>query len=182
MIFKQSKIPDILIISPEIYKDKRGYFYESYNVNRFSEAGLDYEFRQDNESKSKKDVLRGLHFQIPPFEQGKLVRVVKGAIIDVAVDLRIGSPFYGKWCSEKLTENNKLMMWIPPGFAHGFISLEADTIFLYKTTQVYHKPSEVCIHWNDPDLAIDWGVKEPMVAERDEQALLFSDFKSPFNY
>lgn len=182
MKIQKKEIPDVLVIEQDVYEDQRGYFYESYNINRFRDAGFEYEFMQDNESKSKKGVLRGLHFQIPPFEMGKLVRVVKGAVIDVAVDLRVGSPYYGKWCSEKLTEHNKLMMWIPPGFAHGFISLEDDTIFLYKTTQVYSKSAEISIHWNDPDLAIDWGIEKPLVTERDDQALLFKQFTSPFLY
>src|SRR5512138_2587473 len=129
-------IEGLLIIKPNVFEDDRGYFFESYNREVFLKNGLDLHFVQDNESKSKKGVLRGLHFQVPPFAQGKLVRVVKGAVLDVAVDLRKNSPTYGKHVSAELSEANKTMFWIPPGFAHGFITLEEETIFVYKCTQV----------------------------------------------
>lgn len=138
------------------------------------------DFVQDNESKSQKSVLRGLHFQVPPHAQGKLVRVIKGAVNDVAVDLRKHSPFYGKWVSQLLSEENKLMLWIPPGFAHGFVVLEDETIFSYKCTAYYHKASERGLRWNDPQLNINWGIQDPLLSEKDKNAPLFIDFNSPF--
>jgi len=178
----KAEIPDVLIIKPDIFQDERGYFYESYNINTFQKAGLDLSFMQDNESKSRRDVIRGIHFQNPPYEQGKLVRVIKGSVKDVAVDIRKNSPYFGKWCSAVLSEDNKLMMWIPPGFAHGFVALEEETIFFYKCTQVYHKDSERSIRWDDPDLNIDWGLNNPMVNSKDQQAPLFRNITSPFTY
>ena len=142
--------------------------------------GVDADFVQDNESKSGKGVLRGLHFQHPPYAQGKLVRVVKGSVLDVAVDIRKKSPTYGKWESVKITEENKLMVWVPEGFAHGFLVLEDDTIFQYKCTGYYNAGSEDSILWNDDQLGIDWGIQEPALSEKDEQAPLFADLRSPF--
>ena len=156
----KTSIDGLLIIKPDVFKDDRGYFYESYNKERFAKAGLMMDFVQDNESKSDKGVLRGLHFQKPPFAQGKLVRVIKGSVMDVAVDLRKDSPTYGKWESVVLTEENKLQFWIPEGFAHGFVALEDNTIFNYKCTNVYNKESEGSILWNDPDINVKlWSAK-----------------------
>ena len=169
-----------MIIKPDIFADDRGYFFESFNHEKFLDAGLDLKFVQDNESKSKKGVLRGIHFQAPPFAQGKLVRVIKGSVLDVAVDIRKNSPTYGKWESVVLSGENKLMYWIPAGFAHGFITLEDDTIFFYKCTNAYNKASEGSIIWSDPDLSIDWGVSEPQVSEKDKLSPGFKDFVSPF--
>jgi dTDP-4-dehydrorhamnose 3,5-epimerase len=135
---------------------------------------------QDNESKSVKGVLRGLHFQAPPFAQGKLVRVMKGAVLDVAVDIRKVSPTYGQWTSVVLTEQNKWMYWVPPGFAHGFVTLADETVFFYKVTNVYHKASEGSIRWNDPDLNINWEIENPVLSSKDQEAPLFKAFKSPF--
>jgi dTDP-4-dehydrorhamnose 3,5-epimerase len=180
MTITETKLPDLLIIDPKVFGDDRGYFFESYNQQVFADAGLDLEFLQDNESKSSKGVLRGLHFQLPPFDQGKLVRVSRGSVMDVSVDLRKDSSTYGQWASFELSEINKRMLWIPPGFAHGFISLQEDTVFIYKCTNVYHKESEGSIRWNDPDLDIDWGISDPVVSEKDQQAPLFREFKSPF--
>jgi dTDP-4-dehydrorhamnose 3,5-epimerase len=180
MTITETKLPDLLIIDPKVFGDDRGYFFESYNQQVFADAGLDLEFLQDNESKSSKGVLRGLHFQLPPFDQGKLVRVSRGSVMDVSVDLRKDSSTYGQWASFELSETNKRMLWIPPGFAHGFISLQEDTVFIYKCTNVYHKESEGSIRWNDPDLDIDWGISDPVVSEKDQQAPLFREFKSPF--
>ncbi|MCX6233942.1 MAG: dTDP-4-dehydrorhamnose 3,5-epimerase [Bacteroidetes bacterium] len=176
----KSDIPDVWLIKPDVYRDNRGYFYESYHFERFAEAGMDYMFVQDNESMSKKGVLRGLHYQIPPFEQGKLVRVIKGAVLDVAVDIRRHSPFYGKWCSAVLTGENKFLYWIPPGFAHGFLTLEDDSIFSYKCTTVYNRDAERSIRWDDPDLNINWNFQNPVLAEKDNNAPLFKDIQSPF--
>ncbi len=177
----QTKIPDLLIIKPTVYQDDRGYFFESYNKEKFLSQGIDRNFVQDNESKSMKGVLRGLHFQKPPYAQGKLVRVMKGAVLDVAVDLRKNSSTYGEWASIELTEDNKFMYWIPAGFAHGFVTLEDNTVFFYKCTNVYNKESEGSIRWNDPDLKIDWGNNlQPILSEKDKIAPLFADFQSPY--
>jgi dTDP-4-dehydrorhamnose 3,5-epimerase len=180
MQIEKNQIEGLLIIKPAVFEDSRGYFYESYNEQKFREHGIDVRFLQDNESKSARNVLRGLHFQVPPFEQGKLVRVVKGAVLDVAVDLRKASPSYGKWASIILSEKNKWMYWIPAGFAHGFLTLEEETIFSYKCTQVYSKECENGIFWNDPDLNIQWGANDPMISEKDKIAGKFRDFVSPF--
>lgn len=173
-------IAGLLIVKPQVFEDHRGYFFESYNKEKFLNQGIDQNFVQDNESKSMKGVLRGLHFQAPPFAQGKLVRVMKGAVLDVAVDLRKQSPTYGKWASIELTESNKWMYWVPQGFAHGFLTLEDNTVFFYKCTNVYNKMSEGSIRWNDPDLGIDWGISQPLLSDKDREAPLFKDFTSPF--
>ena len=180
MEFIQSDITGLLLIKPGIYEDERGYFFESYNIDKLEKAGIDVIFKQDNVSKSHKGVLRGLHFQTPPFEQGKLVRVLRGAVLDVVVDIRKNSTTYGKWTSITITEENKLIYWIPPGFAHGFLALEDDTIFTYKCTEVYNKESEDSIRWNDPDLGIEWGIMKPLMSEKDKNAPLFKDLDSKF--
>lgn len=176
----ETEIPDLLIIKPQVFEDDRGYFFESYNLEKFVNAGIDVNFVQDNESKSMKSVLRGLHFQAPPFAQGKLVRVMRGAVLDVAVDLRKESPTYGKWASIVLTESNKFMYWIPAGMAHGFLTLEDNTVFFYKCTNVYNKPSEGSIRWNDPSLGIKWGIENPILSAKDQTAPLFELFTTPF--
>lgn len=176
----RTKIPDLCIIKPAVYEDDRGYFFESYNKEAFLRAGIDQNFVQDNESKSGKGVLRGLHFQRPPFAQGKLVRVMQGAVLDVAVDLRKSSPTFGQWASVELTQDNKWMYWVPPGFAHGFVTLEDHTVFFYKCTNTYNKASEGAILWNDPQLNIDWGISNPLLSQKDVEAPLFADFISPF--
>jgi dTDP-4-dehydrorhamnose 3,5-epimerase len=180
MKFTTTPLEGLLIIRPDVFDDDRGYFFESYNHEKFLAAGLDLKFVQDNESKSKKGVLRGLHYQAPPFEQGKLVRVISGSAMDVAVDIRKNSPTYGKWTSVVLSDKNKLMFWIPAGFAHGFITLEDDTVFFYKCTNVYNKASEGGIIWNDPDLNIDWGIRDPAVSARDGISPRFGEVISPF--
>ena len=176
----KTPLAGLLIIKPDVFEDDRGYFFESYNREKFRLYGIDETFVQDNESKSKRGVLRGLHFQNPPFAQGKLVRVMRGSVLDVAVDIRKGSSTYGKWSSIVLSGQNKWMYWIPVGFAHGFLTLEDDTIFFYKCTQVYNKESEGAIRWNDKELNIDWGVKEPVVSAKDEVAPGFREFVSRF--
>lgn len=180
MTITETSLPGVLIIDPNVFGDERGYFFESFNQHVFEAAGLETQFRQDNESRSAKGVLRGLHFQHPPFEQGKLVRVARGGVIDISVDIRKDSDTYGKWEAFEISEQNKRMLWIPPGFAHGFVSLEDDTIFIYKCTNVYNKESEKSILWNDPDLGIDWGLDKPLVSDKDLQASSFKDLKSPF--
>ncbi len=176
----ETKIKDLLVIKPDVFHDERGYFFESYNKARFAQHGLDMNFVQDNESQSMKGVLRGLHFQKPPFAQGKLVRVVKGAVMDVAVDLRKGSPTYGQWESVVLTGGNKLMFWIPEGFAHGFVCLENHSVLTYKCTNVYNKASEGSLRWDDPDLGVFWDIENPILSEKDMTAPMFRDFVTPF--
>lgn len=175
-----TEIPDVLLIKPQVFSDQRGYFFESYHKEKFLADGIDWSFVQDNESKSQKGVLRGLHFQKPPYAQGKLVRVMKGAVLDVAVDIRKGSPWYGKWVSLVLSEHNKWMYWIPPGFAHGFLTLEDETVFFYKCTSFYNKQSEEALRWNDPDLGIVWNAHNPILSDKDKTAPFFSEFNSPF--
>lgn len=176
----ETGISDLYVVKPNVFKDARGYFFESYNKEAFLRSGIDQNFVQDNESKSAKGVLRGLHFQKPPFAQGKLVRVIKGAVRDVAVDLRKSSPTYGQWASIDLTEDNKWMYWVPPGFAHGFVTLQDDTVFFYKCTNVYNKASEGSIRWDDPDLNINWGIIDPLLSDKDKASPFFTDFETPF--
>ena len=177
----KTKIQDLLIVKPDVYEDERGYFFESFSKEKFKALGLDLDFVQDNESKSQKNVLRGLHFQKPPYAQGKLVRVVKGAVLDVAVDLRAGSETYGQWEAVELSEENKLMYWIPPGFAHGFLTLRDETVFTYKCTNVYNRESEGSLLWNDTDLNIDWGATSNLIlSEKDQNAPIFKQFNTPF--
>jgi dTDP-4-dehydrorhamnose 3,5-epimerase len=180
MKLNRTKIEGLLIIEPRIFSDERGYFFESFRLDRLREFGINEQFVQDNESLSEKNVLRGLHFQNPPFAQGKLVRVVKGAVLDVAVDIRQKSPTFGQWFSHELTEENKTMLWIPVGFAHGFLTLRNETIFQYKCTNYYHKDSEGSILWDDPDLNIQWNIKNPNISEKDQKAPLLNQLNSPF--
>ncbi len=180
MKIETTPIEGLLIIYPQVFSDHRGYFLETFNQKVFNEIVSGFVFVQDNESLSSINTLRGLHFQAPPFDQGKLVRVVKGKALDVAVDIRKSSPTYGKYVSVLLDDLQKTQFWIPPGFAHGFLALEHDTIFSYKCTNYYHKASEGCIRWNDPDLDIHWGIDDPLVSEKDAQGQLFRNFISPF--
>jgi dTDP-4-dehydrorhamnose 3,5-epimerase len=173
-------IPDLFLIQPRVFEDDRGYFFESYNKSVFDKQGIDADFVQDNQSLSHKGVLRGLHFQNPPFAQGKLVRVIQGGVLDVAVDIRKSSPTYGKWFAHELTGANKMMMWIPAGFAHGFLTLEDNTVFSYKCTNYYNKASEDCILWNDPDIGIEWNASNPQLSEKDKEGKAFRGFTSLF--
>lgn len=181
MIVTATEIEGLLEMEPTVFGDSRGYFFESFRLDRFRSEGIPLDFVQDNESMSKKGVLRGLHFQAPPFEQGKLVRVVKGSVLDVAVDIRQGSPTYGKHCAVVLSEANKKQFWIPPGFAHGFLVLEDDTIFSYKCTAYYNKESEGVIRWDDPALGIRWNISDPVLSEKDKVAPPLSQIVSPFS-
>lgn len=180
MEVKDTFIEGLKIIQPKVFLDERGYFYEPYNQERFDALGLTMKFVQDNESKSSKGVLRGLHFQKPPYAQGKLLRVVNGAVLDVAVDLRKNSKTYGKHFSVILSEQNKTMFYIPEGFAHGFLTLQDNTIFDYKCTNVYHPESEAGIIWNDSTLAIQWNIDNPTISKKDANNISFKDFVSPF--
>lgn len=182
MNFIETKIKDLLIIEPKIWKDDRGYFYESYNKDAFDKAGIHANFVQDNQSLSQKGTLRGLHAQSDPFAQGKLVRVIKGRVIDVAVDIRKTSGTYGQHIEIELSEENRLMLWVPPGFLHGFLTLDDNTIFTYKVTNFYDKNSEFGVVWNDSDLKINWGIssQEVILSEKDKMLPAFKDLDSPF--
>ena len=171
----QTEISDVLVVEPTVFGDERGFFYESYNEEKWHElTGLDTRFVQDNHSKSAKGVLRGIHYQIKQ-PQGKLVRVVAGEVFDVAVDLRESSSTFGKWVGKHLSAENKKMMWVPEGFGHGFLVLSETAEFLYRTTNFYAPEHERCIVWNDPELNIGWPlIGEPLLSEKDVQGSLFS--------
>jgi dTDP-4-dehydrorhamnose 3,5-epimerase len=176
----ETKIKGLLIIKPKVFEDSRGYFFESYNEGVFKKHNLNPYFVQDNQSLSHTGVLRGLHFQSPPFDQGKLVRVITGSVLDVAVDIRKNSPTYGEYVSIELTAENKTMFYIPSGFAHGFLTQKDNTIFSYKCTNLYHKESEGTVLWNDLNLNINWNITNPILSEKDILGTPFVDFKSPF--
>ena len=170
-----TRIPEVLLIEPRVFGDARGFFFESFNLKVFSAVlGAAAEFVQDNHSRSSRGVLRGLHYQLAPHAQGKLVRVVAGEVFDVAVDIRAGSPTYGQWVAEILSAENKKQLWIPPGFAHGFVTLSDTAEFLYKTTDYYALECERCIRWDDPDLAIDWPLENPLLSAKDAQGASFA--------
>jgi dTDP-4-dehydrorhamnose 3,5-epimerase len=173
-------LPGVMLIEPQVFFDNRGYFYESFNESLMHAIGVSDQFVQDNQSMSLKGVLRGLHFQNPPFAQGKLVRVTSGAVNDVIVDIRKNSPAYGKSLSIRLDAENRYILWIPEGFAHGFLALEENTILMYKVTNVYNKESEQGILWNDPDLAINWGISNPVVSAKDMELAKFNEINSDF--
>jgi len=168
-------IPDVLVIEPKVFGDERGFFFESFNQKAFNEAvGHEVVFVQDNHSRSLKNVLRGLHYQLPPKAQGKLVRVIQGEVFDVAVDIRKESATFGKWVGEILSAENKKQLWIPPGFAHGFLTLSETAEFLYKTTDYYAPELERCIRWDDAALAIQWPpIGDTLVSEKDRQGCPF---------
>ncbi len=182
MTFKETPIKDLYIIEPKIWNDSRGHFFESYSLKLFKDAGIDAEFVQDNQSLSQRGILRGLHAQTNPFAQGKLVRVIKGKVLDVVVDIRKGSDTYGQHYSIELSEENKLMFWVPPGFLHGFATLVDDTIFTYKVSNFYNRESEIGVMWNDAELNIDWQINESevLLSEKDKGLINFKDLESPF--
>lgn len=168
----QTTIPDVVIVEPKVFSDERGYFFESFNEERFrAETGLNVRFVQDNESHSHKGVLRGLHFQKEPYAQAKLVRVVRGKVLDVAVDIRPDSLTFGKHVAVELSGDNHRQLFIPKGFAHGYVVLEDDTIFQYKCDEFYHPEAEGGIAWNDPQISIDWGIAESelILSEKDKK-------------
>lgn len=178
-------IDGVLIIEPKVFGDARGYFFESFNVKEFAEkTGKDITFVQDNESSSRYGVLRGLHFQLPPYTQSKLVRVVKGRVLDVVVDIRKGSPTYGKYEMCELTEENHRQFFVPKGMAHGFAVLSETAIFQYKCDDFYHPEAEGAIVWNDPDIAINWPIQtaDIILSEKDKHHPFLKDFESPFNF
>lgn len=168
MIFKPTAIEDVIEIVPEVFGDYRGYFFESFHRQQFIDHGISAEFVQDNQSFSHRGVLRGLHFQKPPYTQGKLVSVANGSVLDVVVDLRTQSPTYGKHISIVISEKKQNRLWVPEGFAHGFLTLEDNTIFQYKCTNYYQKDSEATLQWNDPTLNINWNIENPLVSEKDK--------------
>ncbi|MBZ9636611.1 dTDP-4-dehydrorhamnose 3,5-epimerase [Clostridium sp. FP1] len=182
--FIETKINGIYIIEPKVFGDNRGYFMETYNKNDFFEAGLTMEFVQDNESKSKKGVLRGLHFQTK-HTQGKLVRVTEGQVFDVAVDLRKGSPTFGKWEGVILTAENKKQFYVPEGFAHGFLVMSDEAVFNYKCTDYYAPEYDSGVLWNDEDIAIEWplaDIKEILLSDKDKIQRKLKDLEIPFEY
>ena len=170
-------IPDLLIVEPKVFGDDRGFFYESFNQQAFNQAsGLELNFVQDNHSRSTRGVLRGLHYQLPPCAQGKLVRCTRGAVWDVAVDIRRSSATFGQWAGVELTDSNHRQFWIPPGFAHGFVVLSDSADFLYKTTAYYAPAHDRCIFWDDPDIKIAWPQTSvtPQLSAKDAAGQLFS--------
>lgn len=185
MEIRPTALPDVKILTPRRFGDARGYFSETWSAVRMRDAGLGLDFVQDNESLSAvRGTLRGLHYQAPPFAQAKLVRVGRGAILDVAVDARRGSPTYGRWVAEEISAENGAQILVPRGFLHGFLTLTADTLVIYKVDNVYDGASDGSVAWNDADLGIDWGVsaEEVVLSAKDGQAPAFRDWASPFEY
>lgn len=181
MKIEQTELPGVLVLTPARHGDARGFFSESWNCRTLGAAGVDLpEFVQDNHSMSVQvGTLRGLHYQAPPFAQGKLVRCGRGRLFDVAVDARRGSSHYGKWVGVELSYENGRQLWVPSGFLHGFVTLEPDTEIIYKCTAHYDKASDGAVRWDS--LGIDWGVAHPILSEKDEAAMAFSDWQSPFS-
>ena len=181
----KTDIEGVLIIEPRVFGDSRGYFFESFNAREFKEAtGVDVTFVQDNESRSRYGVLRGLHFQNPPYAQSKLVRCVKGRVLDVAVDIRKGSPTYGRYVTCEMSEDNHRQFFVPKGFAHGFAVLSEDAVFQYKCDDFYHPEAEGAIMWDDPDVGIQWPIpaEDVELSEKDKKHPYLKDFSSPFEY
>lgn len=176
MLVIDTPLPDVKLIEPKVFGDDRGFFMETWNQRAFADANLDLQFVQDNHSRSARGVLRGLHYQIQ-HAQGKLVRVTSGAVFDVAVDIRRSSPTFGQWVGYELSAENRRMLWVPPGFAHGFLTLRDDTDFLYKCTDFYHPEHERCIAWNDPDIAIAWPLDGlvPQLSAKDQKGLRLAE-------
>jgi dTDP-4-dehydrorhamnose 3,5-epimerase len=179
---EKTPIEGLLIIKPVRYSDPRGYFFESFNMEKYNDAGIHAKFVQDNISKSLKGTIRGLHYQAGANAQGKLCSVIVGSVLDVAVDIRFGSPTFGKYFSCELSEENNLQLWIPSGFAHGFSVLSDEAIFSYKCTSLYNKDSERSIIYNDRELKIDWKVEEPIVSAKDLSAKSFKEIEKDFLY
>ncbi len=178
----KTEVEGLLIIKPKVFADERGYFFESYNEDTYRDAGIDFYFLQDNISKSKKGTIRGLHYQVGDMAQGKLCKVILGKVLDVAVDIRFGSPTFGKYFSSELSEENHAQLWIPPGFAHGFSVLSEEAIFSYKCTALYSKEHERAILFNDQDLNINWQVDNPIVSDKDLKAPQLKNIQKDFIY
>lgn len=180
--FKKLEIPEVILIEPKVFKDERGFFMETFKKSEFIKNGINENFIQENFSHSKKGILRGLHFQKNPKAQGKLVKVIKGEVFDVAIDVRKDSPTYGKWVGATLSEENNKMLYIPTGFAHGFCVLSEEVDFLYKATEEYSPETESGIVWNDPEINIKWPIENPIINERDAKFPKFKDIDSNFTY
>lgn len=178
----KTEISGLLLFIPTVFSDERGYFFESFNEDNYKKAGIDFCFVQDNISKSKKGTIRGLHYQAGEKAQGKLCQVLLGKVLDVAVDVRFGSPTFGKHFSYELSEENHSQLWIPPGFAHGFSVLSDEAIFSYKCTALYSKEHERAIIFNDTDLNIDWKTENPLISEKDSNATFFKNIQRDFIY
>ncbi len=184
MSIETTSLPGVLIFSPRVFKDARGFFFESYKDVVWQAAGVETLYVQDNQSRSVRDTVRGLHFQLPPAEQVKLVRVVRGAVWDVAVDIRLGSPTFGRWAAVELSEDNFKQLYIPAGFAHGFCVLSDEADVLYKTSHIYSPSHEQGIAWNDPEIGIPWPANEPLLSDRDRTAQSLQQYLAgtPFVY
>lgn len=182
MEFLKTEFDGLIIIKPKVFSDHRGYFLESFKENLIRANGINYNFVQSNISKSKKGTIRGLHYQIGEMAQGKLCQVIYGEVLDVAVDIRFGSPTFGKYFSQILSEENHTQIWIPPGFAHGFSVLSDEAIFYYKCTNYYSKENERSIRFDDPELNINWGVENPIVSEKDFHSKFFNQIDVDFKY
>jgi len=167
-------IPEVLLLEPRVFGDQRGFFLETFQQQRYQDAGITLPFVQDNHSRSSKGVLRGLHFQLK-HPQGKLVQVMRGSVFDVAVDIRIGSPFFGKWYGAVLNDENHRQLWVPPGFAHGFCVLSDLADFTYKCTDYYHPEDEGCVRWDDPAISISWPISDPLLSAKDKDGPLLAD-------
>jgi dTDP-4-dehydrorhamnose 3,5-epimerase len=176
--FTETIVPGVILIEPRFFGDTRGFFMETYRADIFKAHGIDESFVQDNHSRSARGVLRGLHYQ-EPYPQGKLVRCTRGELFDVAVDIRRGSPAFGKWYGTTLSEENKAMLWIPAGFAHGFCALTDDAELVYKATEIYHPEADRSIRWNDPEIGIDWPIADPSLSPKDAAAPLLRDAVLP---
>lgn len=174
-IFEELSLNGLILVKPQIFEDKRGFFMERYNKQLFQQNGIDVDFVQDNHSHSSKGVLRGLHYQLPPFAQDKLIWTVTGKVLDIAVDIRKNSPTFGKWEGVILSEENKHMLFVPKGFAHGFLVLSETVDFLYKVSNFYSKAHDRGILWNDPDIGIEWGVEFPILSKKDKQNRRLND-------
>jgi len=180
MKITELKIKGILIIELDVFKDSRGYFAETFSLKRYNDLGINLNFVQDNISVSRKGTLRGLHYQVPPKAQAKLCHVLKGRVIDVAVDIRFGSPTFGQYLALELSEENHTQIFIPAGFAHGFTVLSDEAVFQYKCSEFYSKEYERAIRFDDPDLKIDWGIENPIVSDKDREAKFFKEIEMDF--
>ncbi len=180
--FINLNIPDVILVKPKVFRDERGFFMETYKSSDFIKAGITQQFVQDNHSKSTKGTLRGLHYQLNPKAQAKLVRCASGEIFDVAVDIRKGSPTFGKWAGAKLSAENKEMLFIPEGFAHGFLVLSDTAEVLYKAGNIYSPEHDAGILWNDPEIAIDWDIDNPILSEKDQNHPLLKNSRNNFVY
>lgn len=181
--FRRLGIPDVILVEPVVFPDERGFFAELYKRTPFLSEGIPYDFVQVNLSKSRRGVVRGLHYQLRPMEQGKLVTVLRGRILDVAVDIRRGSPWYGRYVAVELAANEPRLLWVPPGFAHGFQALEDGTLVLYLVTKEYSPEHERCIKWDDPDIGVDWPIKEGvLLSEKDQRCPPLRGAETNFEY